>query len=234
MLEVRDVHVDYDGAVALAGVDLDVRAGEIVALVGANGAGKSSLLAAVAGAHRPIRGTVHFEGAPIERLPAHRIAGLGVRLVPEGRRLFPHLSVEQNLMLGAFGRRDRAARTADANFVLSLFPVLGERLGQTAGRLSGGEQQMLALGRALMGEPRLLMLDEPSLGVAPRLANRIFEVLAELRERGTTLLVVEQDVRRTLQLADRAYVMQNGRIVSSGPAAELEGSEEIRRAYLGV
>jgi branched-chain amino acid transport system ATP-binding protein len=234
MLEVRGLTLDYAGAVALRGVDLTVEEGELVALVGANGAGKTSLLSAVSGLHRPIGGSVRFRGTEISSLPAHRIARLGIALVPEGRRLFAQQTVRQNLMLGAYHERNERARTASLDRVHELFPILAERADQRAGTLSGGEQQMVALGRALMGKPRLLMLDEPSLGIAPKFAQLIFGVLAEIRASGTTLLLVEQNLRAALALADRAYVLQTGAIVMSGPAAELAESDDVRRSYLGL
>jgi branched-chain amino acid transport system ATP-binding protein len=234
MLEVCDVSVDYGGVVALREVNLDVTDGELVALVGANGAGKSSLLAAISGVHRPIRGSVRFRGQEIARLPAHRIARLGVALVPEGRRLFAQQTVRQNLLLGVYHLRDAAERAARLAQVHELFPVLAERAEQRAGTLSGGEQQMVALGRALMGRPALLMLDEPSLGIAPKYSQAVFEVLAQLRDRGTTMLLVEQNLHAALKLADRAYVLQTGRIVRSGPADELATSDDVRRSYLGL
>lgn len=233
MLTVSDLHVDYAGVVALRGVDLTVRAGELVALVGANGAGKSTLLAAVSGLHRPVRGTVTFLDENVSGLPAYRIARRGAVLVPEGRRLFGHQTVLQNLMLGGYHRTE-AERQADLKQVYDLFPILAERSGQRAGTLSGGEQQMVALGRALMSRPKLLMLDEPSLGISPKFTKMIFEVLAEIRRTGTTMLLVEQNLRAALDLADRAYVLQTGRVVMSGPAAELAESDEVRRSYLGL
>jgi branched-chain amino acid transport system ATP-binding protein len=234
MLEVRGVSVDYAGVVALREVDLDVSDGELVALVGANGAGKSSLLAAISGLHRPIGGSVRFQGREIGRLPAHRVARLGAALVPEGRRLFAHQTVRQNLLLGAYHLRDAAEKAARLDEVHQLFPILAERADQRAGTLSGGEQQMVAIGRALMTKPALLMLDEPSLGISPKYAQAMFEVLARLRERGTTMLLVEQNLHAALRLADRAYVLQTGRIVRSGPADELAASDDVRRSYLGL
>jgi branched-chain amino acid transport system ATP-binding protein len=233
LLRVRDLRVDYAGVVALRGVDLDVAAGELVALVGANGAGKSSLLAAVSGLHRPVGGMVEFLGTDVSRLPAHRVARLGAVLVPEGRRLFAQQTVRQNLMLGAY-HRPAAEAAADLERVYHLFPVLAERAAQRAGTLSGGEQQMVALGRAVMSRPRLLMLDEPSLGIAPKYVKLIFQVLAEIRAGGTTMLLVEQNLRAALDLADRAYVLQTGSVVMSGPAAELAESDDVRRSYLGL
>ncbi|MDW5325124.1 ABC transporter ATP-binding protein [Plantactinospora sp. KLBMP9567] len=233
MLTVRDLHVDYAGVVALRGVDLRVEAGELVALVGANGAGKSTLLAAVSGLHRPVRGSVTFLDEDVSGLPAYRIARRGAVLVPEGRRLFGHQTVVQNLLLGGY-HRTAGEREADLARVYDLFPVLAERSGQRAGTLSGGEQQMVALGRALMSRPKLLMLDEPSLGISPKFTKMIFEVLAEIRRAGTTMLLVEQNLRAALELADRAYVLQTGEVVMSGPADELAASDEVRRSYLGL
>ena len=233
MLTVTDLHVDYAGVVALRGVDLLVEPGELVALVGANGAGKSTLLAAVSGLHRPVRGTVTFLDEDVSGLPAYRIARRGAVLVPEGRRLFGHQTVLQNLLLGGY-HRTTPEREADLARVYELFPILAERSGQRAGTLSGGEQQMVALGRALMSRPKLLMLDEPSLGISPKFTKMIFEVLAEIRRTGTTMLLVEQNLRAALELADRAYVLQTGQVVMSGPAAELAESDEVRRSYLGL
>jgi branched-chain amino acid transport system ATP-binding protein len=233
MLSVRDLQLDYGGVVALRGVDLDVAEGELVALVGANGAGKSSLLAAISGLHRPIRGTVTFQGVDVTRLAAHKVARLGAVLVPEGRRLFAHQTVLQNLHLGAY-HRTAAERAESLERVYALFPILAERAAQRAGTLSGGEQQMVALGRALMSRPRLLMLDEPSLGISPKYTRLVFDVLAEIRAGGTTMLLVEQNLRAALDLADRAYVLQTGAVVATGAAADLAASEDVRRAYLGL
>jgi len=234
MLEVSGLTLDYGGAVALRGVDLAVDEGELVALVGANGAGKTSLLAAVSGLHRPVGGSVRFKGAEIGGLAAHRIARLGVALVPEGRRLFSHQTVRENLMLGAYHERDDGVRRKQLDHVHELFPILAERAGQRAATLSGGEQQMVALGRALMSRPTLLMLDEPSLGIAPIYAQMIFGVLDRIRQDGTTMLLVEQNLRAALALADRAYVLQTGAVVQSGPAGELAESDDVRRSYLGL
>lgn len=234
MLELTDVALDYDGAMALSGVTMRLDRGELVALVGSNGAGKSSLLAAVSGLHRPIRGRVVFDGHDISRKPAHEIARRGLTLVPEGRRLFAHQSVRANLILGAYQHRAPAYRREALDRVFNLFPVLRDRLEQPAGTLSGGEQQMLALGRALMSRPRLLMLDEPSLGVAPKVAARIFEVIAQIRAEGMTVLLVEQNLRAALDLADRLYVLQTGTVITTGTPAELRESDLVRRAYLGL
>lgn len=234
MLRVTDLRVEYQGAAAVRGVDLSLAEGELVSLVGSNGAGKSSVLAAIAGLHRPIGGTVLFRGHNIAKLPAHRIARLGLVLVPEGRRLFAHQSVQANLTLGAYLHRDPDTRTRTLEHVFSLFPVLSQRLTQKAGLLSGGEQQMLALGRALMSQPKLLVLDEPSLGIAPRTANLIFDAINQIRAEGVTILLVEQNLRAALRLSDRLYVLQTGSLVLSGTPAELEESPLIRRAYLGL
>jgi branched-chain amino acid transport system ATP-binding protein len=233
MLRIRDLRLDYAGVIALRGVDLDVAEGELVALVGANGAGKSSVLAAVSGLHRPVRGSIEFLGREIGRLPAYQVARLGAVLVPEGRRLFAQQTVLQNLMLGAY-HRPAAERGTDLHRVYELFPVLAERATQRAGTLSGGEQQMVALGRALMSRPRLLMLDEPSLGISPKYTKLVFKVLAEIRASGTTMLLVEQNLHAALDLADRAYVLQTGAMVTQGRAAELAASADVRRAYLGM
>ena len=234
MLTVTDLRVSYQGAPAVSGVSLSLSEGELVSLVGSNGAGKSSVLAAIAGLHRPIGGQVLFRDKDITRMPAHNIARLGLALVPEGRRLFGHQTVRSNLVLGAYLQRDESVRAATLEQVFTLFPVLGQRLNQNAGMLSGGEQQMLALGRALMSRPRLLVLDEPSLGIAPRTANLIFDAIEQVRAEGVTVLLVEQNLRAALRLSDRLYVLQTGSLVLSGTATELEESPLIRQAYLGL
>jgi len=234
MLSVTDLRVSYQDAPAVNGVSLSLSEGELVSLVGSNGAGKSSVLAAIAGLHRPIGGSVVFDGKDVSKLPAHAIARLGLALVPEGRRLFAHQTVRANLILGAYLQRDPAVRLATLDRVFELFPVLGQRLNQKAGMLSGGEQQMLALGRALMSRPRLLVLDEPSLGIAPKTANLIFDAISQVRAEGVTVLLVEQNLRAALRLSDRLYVLQTGSLVLSGTAAELEESPLIRQAYLGL
>jgi branched-chain amino acid transport system ATP-binding protein len=234
MLTVTDLRVSYQDALAVDGVSLSLSEGELVSLVGSNGAGKSSVLAAIAGLHRPIGGTVVLDGRDVSRLPAHAIARLGLALVPEGRRLFAHQTVRANLVLGAYVQRDAAVRESILERVFELFPVLGQRLNQRAGMLSGGEQQMLALGRALMSRPRLLVLDEPSLGIAPRTANLIFDAISRVRAEGVTVLLVEQNLRAALRLSDRLYVLQTGSLVLSGTAAELAESPLIRQAYLGL
>jgi branched-chain amino acid transport system ATP-binding protein len=233
-LRVRDLTAGYGGVPALHGVSLEVRPGEMVALLGANGAGKSTLLRAISGLLRPARGSVEFQGSAIERRPAHEIVRKGMAHVPEGRRLFGRLSVRDNLLLGAYGQRDEKWREDGLARVHALFPVLAERSAQTASTLSGGEQQMLAIGRALMSRPSMLLLDEPSIGIAPKLVLRIFEALREINQRGVTMLVVEQNVRAALAHAHRAYVLQTGRVVAEGPAAELLQGDLVRKAFLGI
>jgi branched-chain amino acid transport system ATP-binding protein len=232
LLSVRGLTASYRGLRALHEVDLEVAAGELVAVVGANGAGKSTLLRAIAG-QMQTGGRVMFDGAVINRLPGYRISRLGIALVPEGRRLFPKLSVEDNLRLGAYARRG-PDRFRPLDFIYELFPRLKERLPQRAETLSGGEQQMLAIGRALMTQPRLLMLDEPSQGIMPRLVDDIFAAVQRIRELGVTILIVEQRLAETLAIADRAYVLQTGRVVMSGSAPQIAGHADIRRAYLGM
>ncbi len=233
MLALRDVSVFYGAIQAVKGVSLEVRQHELVSIVGANGAGKTTTLRTISGIYRPRGGSITFEGKDLAALPSHEIVGLGISQSPEGRQIFGSLSVRDNLMLGATRRRDRGGVGQDLDYVFSLFPVLEERLGQSGGTLSGGEQQMLAIGRALMAKPRLLLLDEPSLGLAPMLVNRIFAVLARLKESGVTMLLVEQNARKALELADRAYVMETGRIILEGSAQELARNPEIEKAYLG-
>ncbi|HST85973.1 MAG TPA: ABC transporter ATP-binding protein [Kineosporiaceae bacterium] len=234
VLRVDDLHVDYSGAVALAGASLSVAAGELIALVGANGAGKSSLIRAVVGLHRPSSGRVEFVGEDITGMPAHRVAGRGIALVPEGRHLFGRLTVEQNLLLGDYRAKDKKARLDRLAYVHDLFPILAERAGQRAGTLSGGQQQMVAMGRALMRRPTLLVLDEPSLGVAPKIVERVLEVIDDLHHAGMTILLVEQNLHAALEIATRAVVLQAGRVAIEGPADLLATSEEVRRAYLGL
>ena len=233
-LAVRALTAGYGGLPALHGVSLEVHPGEIVALVGANGAGKSTLLRAVAGLLRPTSGTVEFEGQRIEREPAHQVVRRGLAYVPEGRRLFGRLSVRDNLLLGAYSQPDARLREQTLSSIMALFPLLGERARQTAATLSGGEQQMLAIARGLMSRPRLLLLDEPSMGIAPRLIARIYETLKTINQAGLTVLLVEQNVRAALATAHRAYVLQTGRIVLEGRAGELLDSELVRKAFLGL
>jgi branched-chain amino acid transport system ATP-binding protein len=234
MLAVDGLVVAYGRVQALRGVTLDAGAGEIVALLGANGAGKSTLLAAISGAQPAAQGTIRLEGREIQRLRSDAIVRMGVALVPERRDLFPDMSVMENLQMGAYSRADVAAIRADLAEVLEWFPVLAERRRQRAATLSGGEQQMLAIGRAMMLRPRLLLLDEPSLGVAPIILEKIFDIVQRInRARGTTILLVEQNTMIALALAARAYVLETGRIVASGTSAELKASDAIRRSYLG-
>jgi branched-chain amino acid transport system ATP-binding protein len=231
LFQLRDVEVRYGAIRALKGISLDVDQGEIVALLGANGAGKTTTLRTSSGMVRAARGSVLFEGREIGRLPAHEIVGLGISHVPEGRRVFPRMSVLENLEMGAYRRR--GSLRGDMERVFALFPVLGERRKQVGGTLSGGEQQMLAIGRALMSEPRLLLLDEPSMGLAPLIVARIFEIIAEIRRAGTTILLVEQNAAQALQLADRGYVLETGELVMSDSAQALLHDERVRAAYLG-
>jgi branched-chain amino acid transport system ATP-binding protein len=234
LLEVDDLSVRYGSLVAVSRVSLRVDEGSIVTVLGANGAGKSSLLGAVAGLVPSAAGRIVFDGRAIANLPAERVVRLGVALVPEGRRVFARLTVSDNLRLGAAARRDGAAVAADRERVLELFPVLRDRLWQAAGTLSGGQQQMLAIGRALMSRPRLLLLDEPSLGLAPIVVEQIFALVGRLREEGVTVLLVEQNAHRALALADDAYVLASGRVEVSGRAADVRASSDVERAYLGA
>ena len=233
LLSLEGVSASYRGLKALQGVSLRVAAGEIVAVVGANGAGKSTLLRAIAG-QVATEGAISFDGASLARVAPHLITRRGVGLVPEGRRLFPRLSVQDNLRLGAYARRGDPARFKPLDLVFDLFPRLRERLAQRAETLSGGEQQMLAIGRALMTQPRLLMLDEPSQGIAPKLVDDILAAVGRIRALGTTVLLVEQRLAEALDLADRAYVLQTGRIVMEGPARDIAADAGIRKAYLGM
>jgi branched-chain amino acid transport system ATP-binding protein len=233
MLTVDDLHVYYGNIAALKGISLEVRPGEIVTLIGSNGAGKSTTLRTISGLLRSRRGEITFEGRSLNGIPGHDIVGLGISQSPEGRRIFPKMSVQENLELGAFLRKDKAGIAADFDRVLELFPRLQERISQRAGTMSGGEQQMLAVGRALMGSPRLLLLDEPSMGLAPVLVDLIFETIATIREQGTTILLVEQNALAALRIADRAYVMESGVIKLQGDAADLAQNPEVAAAYLG-
>jgi branched-chain amino acid transport system ATP-binding protein len=232
VLEVRSLRAGYGAIEVLRGVDLDVGAGEIVALLGSNGAGKSTLNNNVSGLYRPFGGTIAFDGQAIAGAPSMRIVDAGLVQVPEGRRVFPNLSVRVNLELGSY-RRGRAARAKNLERVLAVFPRLSERMTQLAGTLSGGEQQMLAIGRGLMSEPRLLILDEPSLGLSPLLVEEMFTLIGRLNRDGLAILLVEQNVVQSLAIAHRAYVLENGRIALSGVAAELAEHPELRKSYLG-
>jgi branched-chain amino acid transport system ATP-binding protein len=234
LLDVFELGVSYGDMVALEAVSISVGEGETVTVLGANAAGKTTLLRAISGLVPLRQGTVRFEGEAIEHLSAHERVARGIIHVPEGRMVFPFLSVEDNLRLGAFVPRARSRVESSLARVYSLFPRLPERRTQLAGSLSGGEQQMLALGRGLMGLPRLLLLDEPSLGLAPRLVREVMDRVATIRSEGVTVLIVEQNVKQTLKFADRGYVLENGRLVLFGTADELRSSDEIRRAYLGM
>ena len=233
MLEVRDLHVSYGKVRAVQGISFRVEEGEVVALIGANGAGKSSTMHAICGVRRPASGTIVFQGKDITGLPPHRVVPLGIAQVPEGRLIFDDLTIEENLVLGGITRpigdeRERMAR------VLELFPVLAPRTAESASNLSGGQQQLLAIARGLMSDPRFLMLDEPSLGLAPLAAKEVFDLFATLRRSGVTILLVEQNVRQALGIADRGYVIESGRIILDGESGQLLADEGLARAYLGI
>jgi branched-chain amino acid transport system ATP-binding protein len=234
LLQLVRIDVAYGDLPALRGVDLAVAAGETVSVVGANGAGKTTLLRTISGLLRARGGEVRFEGERIDRLPCHRVVERGVVHVPEGRKIFPSLTVRENLELGSYTRAARRRRADSLAHVFALFPRLHERATQVAGTLSGGEQQMLAIGRALMARPKLLMLDEPSLGLAPLVVGEIFRTIDEINRTGTTVLLVEQNTRQALALSRRGYVLENGRVVLVGTGADLLGNEHVRRAYLGM
>jgi branched-chain amino acid transport system ATP-binding protein len=234
MLDLRDIEVTYGNIRALKGISLTVAEGELVTLIGANGAGKSTTLKTISGLLRPKAGTLVSEGHPLDRLPPYRIVALGISHCPEGRHLFGQLTVTENLRLGAIQRQDRENVQKDIDHVYQLFPRLKERSAQLAGTLSGGEQQMLAIGRALMSRPRLLLLDEPSLGLAPILVGIIFDTIRQLKREGVTILLVEQNARLALDIADRAYVMETGRVSLQGPATELKHNPQVERTYLGT
>jgi branched-chain amino acid transport system ATP-binding protein len=234
MLTIKELDLLYGDARALDGVSLDVPAGAVTAIIGANGAGKTSLIRTIAGILRPARGSIHFEGREITGLPSHTVCNLGIGQVAEGRQVFPTLSVRENLEMGAVIPRARARAKSNLDRMLTLFPRLGERLRQAAGTLSGGEQQMLAIGRCLMGEPRLILFDEPSLGLAPTVVQDLFRIIARLREEGMTIVLVEQNVAASLQLAATAYVLEQGRIVLSGTGSDLLSNPKVQEAYLGL
>jgi branched-chain amino acid transport system ATP-binding protein len=233
ILVLRDVHTYYGSIHALKGISLEVRDGEIVTLLGANGAGKSTTLRSINGLNRPRRGSIRFEGREITQTPAHEIVKRGIAQSPEGRRLFPRMSVTENLEMGAFQRHDKAGIREDMERVFGLFPRLHERRTQKAGTMSGGEQQMCAIARALMARPKLLLLDEPSLGLAPIFVERIFEIIRTINEQGTSILLVEQNALMALDAAQRGYVMETGRIVLADAADGLKGNEQVRKTYLG-
>jgi branched-chain amino acid transport system ATP-binding protein len=234
MLQIHDLDMCHGDAQALSGVSLSVDEGAIVAIVGANGAGKTSLIRTIAGMHRPAKGRIVYRGQDIAGWPSHRVCDLGIGQVAEGRQVFPTLSVLENLEMGAMLPRAAARRGASLDRVLSMFPVLGERLGQAAGTLSGGEQQMLAIGRCLMGCPELVMFDEPSLGLAPAIVQDVLKTIRNLNGEGLTCLLVEQNVAVSLKLASRAYVLENGRVTLSGTGDELLADARVRQAYLGL
>ncbi len=233
MLKVNNIHVFYGAIQALHGVSFEVQSGEIVTLIGANGAGKSTTLRTISGLIRPRSGNIEFCGRDITRLPAHKIVRMGIAHVPEGRKVFPNLTVKENLLMGAYTRRSKNEVEKNLRVVYERFPRLKEREKQEAGTLSGGEQQMLAIGRGLMVNPSLLILDEPSMGLSPILVEEIFNIIAEINRKGTTILLVEQNAYMALQVASRAYVLENGRITLSGPAARLRSDPKVRSAYLG-
>ena len=233
MLKIEDINVFYGAIHAIKGVSLEVNQGEIVTLIGANGAGKSTILRTVSGLLKPKEGTISFEDSVISGMPAHEIVAKGISQVPEGRRIFAEMTVMENLELGAFTRKDKAGIKEDLEMVFTRFPLLKDRMTQDAGTLSGGEQQMLAMGRALMSRPRLLLLDEPSMGLAPLLIKEIFNIIVDINKAGTTVLLVEQNANMALSIAHRAYVLETGRITLSGDAKELAASEDVRKAYLG-
>ena len=234
VLELENVHTYYGHIHALKGVNLTVEQGEVVTLIGCNGAGKSTTLRAISGLARAAAGSIEFEGRAIHRMAPHEIVRLGVAHAPEGRGIFANMTVDENLELGAYTRSDKAGIAKDRRWALELFPRLGERLNQNAGTLSGGEQQMLAIARAILTRPRLLLLDEPSLGLAPQVVQTIFKIVREINAAGTTILLVEQNAHMALKVANRAYVLEVGEIKMSGPAADLAASDEVRKAYLGV
>lgn len=233
LLEIKGLKVSYGGIAAVRGIDLAVEPGELVAIIGANGAGKTTTLKALAGMLRAASGSVHYDGRSITAVPSHKLTQQGIALVPEGRGIFTRLTVEENLAMGAFIRNDREEVKADLARIFDLFARLRERRSQVAGTLSGGEQQMLAIGRAMMSRPRLLLLDEPSMGLAPLMVRKIFEVIRSISEQGVTILLVEQNARLALQAASRGYVMESGAITLADSSASLLASAQVRQAYLG-
>ena len=233
MLTLKSVQAGYGRLPVLKGISVHVRPGEVVTLIGGNGAGKTTTLRTISGLLPPRKGAIDFASHDLTRLPPERIVTLGLALVPEGRRVFRTLSVTANLELGAYHRRDKSEVRRDLEDIRARFPILKERAHQAAGTLSGGEQQILAIGRALMARPRLLMLDEPSMGLAPRMVTQVYHILAELKAQGTTLLLVEQNARAALKVADRGYVLETGRIILDGAASDLREDPEVQRAYLG-
>lgn len=233
MLEIKDIEVFYGMIQAIKGVDFQVNEGEVIALIGANGAGKTTILHTITGLLSPKKGAVMFEGTDITKIPAHKIVSMGMAHVPEGRRVFAQLTVYQNLKLGAYTRKDRDKIEETLQMVYKRFPRLEERKNQIAGTLSGGEQQMLAMGRALMSQPKIILMDEPSMGLSPIFVNEIFDIIKEVSESGTTVLLVEQNAKKALSIADRAYVLETGKIVLQGNAKDLLNNDSIKKAYLG-
>ncbi|MFF2081336.1 ABC transporter ATP-binding protein [Kitasatospora sp. NPDC058162] len=233
LLEVEDLRVAYGKIEAVKGISFTVEQGEVTTLIGTNGAGKTTTLRTLSGLLKPTSGRITFDGQDLSTVPAHKIVALGLAHSPEGRHIFPRMTIEENLLLGAFLRTDTAGIQSDVERAYTLFPILGERRKQAAGTLSGGEQQMLAMGRALMSQPKLLMLDEPSMGLSPLMMQKIMSTIVELKASGTTILLVEQNAQAALSLSDRGYVMETGRIVLSGTGADLLHDESVRKAYLG-
>ncbi len=233
MLEIKDIEVFYGVIQAIKGISFEVNEGEVIALIGANGAGKTTILHTITGLLSPKKGSVIFEGKDITKVPAHKIVSLGMAHVPEGRRVFAELSVYQNLKMGAYTRKDKTEIAQTLEMVYKRFPRLEERKNQLAGTLSGGEQQMLAMGRALMSHPKIIVMDEPSMGLSPILVNEIFDIIQEVSAGGTTVLLVEQNAKKALSIADRAYVLETGKIVLDGDAKELMNDDSIKKAYLG-
>ncbi|WP_327676277.1 ABC transporter ATP-binding protein [Kitasatospora sp. NBC_00458] len=233
LLDVRDLRVAYGKIEAVKGISFTVNQGEVTTLIGTNGAGKTTTLRTLSGLLKPASGTITFDGQALDTVPAHKIVALGLAHSPEGRHIFPRMTIEENLLLGAFLRNDTDGITKDVERAYGLFPILGERRKQAAGTLSGGEQQMLAMGRALMSRPKLLMLDEPSMGLSPLMMQKIMATIVELKADGTTILLVEQNAQAALSLSDRGYVMETGRIVLQGTGADLLHDESVRKAYLG-
>jgi branched-chain amino acid transport system ATP-binding protein len=233
LLEVEDLRVAYGKIEAVKGISFKVDAGQVVTLIGTNGAGKTTTLRTLSGLLKPSGGTIRFNGRNIRKVPAHKVVSLGLAHSPEGRHIFPRMSIEDNLRLGAYLRDDRSGIAQDIQRAYDLFPILGERRRQAAGTLSGGEQQMLAMGRALMSQPKLLMLDEPSMGLSPIMMQKIMATITELRSQGTTILLVEQNAQAALSLADQGYVMEVGKITLTGTGQELLHDESVRKAYLG-
>ncbi len=233
MLEIKDIEVYYGVIKAIKGISFEVERGEVIALIGANGAGKTTILHTITGLISPKAGSIMFEGKNLLKTPAHKIVSLGIAHVPEGRRVFSQLCVYDNLMLGAYTRRDKSGIEQSLESVYKHFPRLKERSSQLAGTLSGGEQQMLAMGRALMSNPQIVLMDEPSMGLSPILVTEIFDIIEEIRKDGTTVLLVEQNAKKALSIADRAYVIETGNIVLSGTASELMNNDSVKKAYLG-